>query len=159
MDERDFLRKAAKDGQLGIVDPSENIFNSYVHKSENSLKSADILLSSGLYENSAIEAYYAVYNSVTALLRKVGIKCENHAVAVSLLRTLFGEKRLEKIASEVRKRRLDFQYYVSHSATKDNAADTVSKSENLCSAIGMLARKLTSEKASELRGKLRGMLE
>lgn len=159
MNEQDFLRKAAKDGQLEIVTPSDNICESYLQKSENSLKSADLLLSNGLYENSAIEAYYAVYDSITALLRKIGIKCENHAVSISLLGILFNEKRLEKTASDIRKKRLDFQYYVNHSATKENAVDTISKAENLCGAIGLLIRRLTSEKVEELRDKLKGILE
>jgi len=158
MNELEFLRKAARDGQLGLVNPSENICSSYMQKSENSLKSADLLLSNGLYENAVIEAYYAVYNSITALLRKAGVKCENHAVAVSLLSTLFGESRLEKAAAEVRKSRVDFQYYVSHSATKGMAAEVVSKSESLCSSIGLLARGLSSERIDALRGKLREML-
>lgn len=158
MNEQDFLKKAAKDSQLEIVVPSDNICNSYLQKSENSLRSADLLLSNGLYENAVIEAYYALYNSITALLRKVGIKCENHAVSISLLGILFGEKRMEKVASDVRKKRLDFQYYVNHSATKESAAETVSKAENLCGAIGLLTRRLISEKVEELRGKLKIML-
>jgi len=158
MKEQDFLRKATRDGQLEIVEPSENICESYMQKSENSLKSADLLFSNGIYENSAIEAYYAVYNSITALLRKVGIKCENHAVSISLLETLFGEKKLRAMASDVRDKRLDFQYYVSHIATKENAAEAISKAENLCAAIGLLARKLTSEQGTSARDKLKRML-
>ncbi len=158
MDDRDFLRKASKGGQLDIVAPSENVCESYLQKADNCLKSAEILLSSGLYENSATEAYYAIYGSLTALLRKVGIKSENHAVSIAALGTVFGEPRLRKLAGEAREKRLDFQYYVDHAATKEAASAMLSKAENFVSAVRSISRRLTSEQTEGLREKIRGML-
>ena len=50
MKDRDFLRKAVKAEQLDIVEPSDNIFQSYLGKSENCIKAAELLIDNNLYE-------------------------------------------------------------------------------------------------------------
>ena len=76
MKKLDFLSKLKKDGKLESVEPSEEICSSYLKKADDCLKSAKILLKNDLYENSVSMTYYAMYNSLTALLFKIGIKCE-----------------------------------------------------------------------------------
>ena len=85
-----FLIKLKKEGKLKLVEPSGNVTSSYVQKAENSLKSAKILLENNQIENSVPIAYYSMYNMLTALLFKIGIKCENHTGAIILLKDLFG---------------------------------------------------------------------
>lgn len=77
-----FLIKLKKEGNLKIVEPSEDIKESYINKSKNSLKSAKILLENDQFEDAVPMAYYSMYHMLTALLCKVGIKCENHSAAI-----------------------------------------------------------------------------
>ena len=154
MKERDFLRKAVKAGQLGIVKPSENIFQSYLTKSDNCIRAAELLIANGLYENSISDSYYAIYNSLTALLRKVGIKCENHAVSISLLETLFSETVLKDLANKAKDARIESQYEVDVLESKAKAAELQSQAENFVSEIRLIARRLTSEKSEKIRQEL-----
>ena len=70
-----FLNKLKKEKKLDLVEPSEDVYNSYSGKSSNCLKSAKLLLQNNLYENSVGQSYYAMYNQLTALLFRVGVKC------------------------------------------------------------------------------------
>src|SRR3989338_649708 len=99
------LDKLKKEGKLELVEPSEEICKSYIEKSDNCLKSAKLLLQHSLYENSVSMSYYAMYNALTALLFKTGIKCENHAGSIILLKKLFGRMDLFKIISFAKKER------------------------------------------------------
>ncbi len=108
-----FLNKLIKEGKLGIVEPSEDICNSYLEKSANCLKSAKLLSENNLYENSISMSYYAMYNLLLALLFRVGIKCENHNVSILLLKLLFCENGLYKLISDAKNERIDKQYYVT----------------------------------------------
>lgn len=154
MKERDFLRKAVKAEQLRLVDPSENIYESYMKKSEDCIKASELLIKNGLYENSISDSYYAIYNSIIALLRKVGIKCENHAVSISLLETLFSETVLRDLANRAKDARIESQYEIDVSVTKSNAVELQSHAENFVNAIRLISRRLTSEKSERIRQKL-----
>ena len=80
-----FLSKLKKEGRLELVEPSEEMCTSYLQKAGDCLKSARILLENDLYENSVTMSYYAMYNSLTALLFRVGMKCENHTGSIIVL--------------------------------------------------------------------------
>jgi uncharacterized protein (UPF0332 family) len=92
MKELNFLRRLEKEGRLKLTEPSEEVKVSYLEKAENSLKSSKVLLQSDLYENSIAMSYYVMYNSLTALLYKAGIKCENHTGSILLLNYCLNKK-------------------------------------------------------------------
>ena len=108
-----FLVKLKKERKLEIVEKSQEMYESYLLKSENCLKSAKILLKESIYENSIIDSYYAMYNCVLALFFKCGIKCENHTGSIIILREIFNLSKLAKSLEEAKKSRIDSQYYVS----------------------------------------------
>ena len=97
MTRSDFLKKLRAEGSLEMVEPSVVIHESYMDKAADCLKSAEILIREGLYENSVSMSYYAMYNSLTALLRLSGIKCENHAGCIRLLEEVFKQKELGEL--------------------------------------------------------------
>ena len=107
-----FLIKLKSQKKLELVERSEEMYLSYLIKSENCLKSAKVLLSSSLYENSVIDSYYSMYNCLLALFFKCGIKCENHAGSIILLDEVFSLHELSKILKEAKRSRLDSQYYI-----------------------------------------------
>ncbi len=133
MKKQGILSKLKRAGKLKIVEPSEDICGSYLKKADNCLLSAKILLQNNIYENSVSESYYAMYNSLTALLYRTGIKCENHTASIILLKRLFDRHDLSKIISKSKKERIDKQYYVESEnfvSTKEaakNMAETAEK--------------------------------
>jgi uncharacterized protein (UPF0332 family) len=105
-----FLDKLKREGKLRLVEPSEDICDSYLSKAEDCLKSSRLLLNNNLYENSVSMSYYTMYNSLTALLFRTGVKCENHSGSILLLKKLFGEGVLFDDISFAKKERIDKQY-------------------------------------------------
>jgi len=155
MKEISFLSKLKKEGKLELVEPSSEIQDSYLLKADNCLKSARILSNSQLYENSTSEAYYCMYNSLLALLFKVGIKSENHSASITVFKKLFDNNDLFKIISWAKKERIDKQYYVETKqiikASRESCNEMIIKSEDFLIKMRVLIDQIGTEKIDILR--------
>lgn len=153
-----FLTSLKKEGKLGLVEPSEEICASYMEKAESSRKSAEVLLPHKLYENSVSSSYYAMYNALTALFHKTGVKCENHSAAIILLRNLFGQESLHKSISKAKEERIDRQYYVSSKKTEEETKESAEKmlkdAEKFITEIKLIIRKMNTSDIENIRKKL-----
>lgn len=150
-----FLNKLREEGKLGLVEPSEEICNSYLGKTDNCLKSAKVLFQNDLYENSISMSYYTMYNSLTALLFRVGIKCENHTGSILLFKKLFRRIDLSNIISFAKDERIDKQYYVTSVLTKESAQDMLRKAEEFSVQVKLIIRKLGTEEIKSIREKFK----
>jgi len=152
-----FLTSLKNERKLNLVEPSEEICTSYLEKAESSRKSAEVLLPHKLYENSVSSSYYAMYNALTALLFKTGIKCENHSAAIVLLRNLFGQEELYKSISKAKEERIDKQYYVSSKKaeveTKESAEKMLRDAEKFITEIKLIIRKMNASDIENIRKK------
>ena len=151
-----FLNKLKKEGKLELVEPSEDICNSYSEKSANCSKSAKLLLQNNLYENSIGQSYYAMYNILLALLFRVGIKCENHGGSILLLKLLFGEDDLYKLISDAKKERIDKQYYVTtekDEISTEIADELLNNAEDFVLNMKVIIKNLNNDFVEELREK------
>ncbi len=128
-----FLAKLAKEKKLGLVDPSEEIKESYIMKSESNLVSAKILLENNRLEEAVSLAYYSMYNLLTALLYKTGIKCENHSASILLLKELFSFENEE--ISHAKSERVDKQYYADFKITREEVIIAVKIAEKFNSHL------------------------
>ena len=149
-----FLNKLKKEEKLELVEPSEEICNSYSEKSVNCLKSAKLLLQNNLYENSIGQSYYAMYNILLALLFRVGIKCENHGGSILLLKLLFSENDLYTLISDAKKERIDKQYYVTtekDEITKEIATELLNNAENFVLKMKLVVKNLNNDFIDKLR--------
>lgn len=158
MKKSNFLIKLKKQDKLEIVEPSENVCNSYLKKADDSFKSAKVLLQNNLYENSVSMSYYAMYNSLTALLFKVGVKCENHSGSIILFKNLFGRMDLHKTIKFAKKERVDKQYYVDFILTKESAVDLIKKAEDFLVKMKLIIKNMGNEDIQKLREKLKDIL-
>ena len=158
-----FLRKLSNEGKLEIVEPSEEIKESYLIKADNCLRSAKILLQNDLYENSMGEAYYAMYNCVLALLYKAGIKSENHSASIILLGNLFRAWDLKKSISSAKEDREDKQYYVEsrqkQKATKESCSRMIAKTEDFMVKMKLLIGSIKTEEINKIRKDFEDMLK
>jgi len=150
-----FLNKLKKEGKLELVEPSEEICRSYTEKADNCLRSAKLLFQHNLYENSVSMSYYAMYNSLIALLFKTGIKSENHAGSIILFKKLFSRIDLFKIISFAKEERIDKQYYVTSDEdfvlTKESADDMIKKAEGFLVKIKLLIAEIKIDQIGQLR--------
>lgn len=148
-----FLNKLKKEGKLGLVEPSEEIKQSYIEKSESNIISAKILLENKRLEESVTLSYYSMYHMLTALMFKAGIKSENHSAAIMLLKKLFGADNSD--ISFAKKERVDKQYYVDFNITKEEVADAIKKAEAFNSKILDFISRMTNEDIVGYREKFR----
>lgn len=113
--------------KLEFVEPSEEIKESYIIKSDSNLESSKILFNNNKLEESVSLAYYSMYHLLTALLFKVGIKSENHSASIILLKEVFGLDN--KSIFEAKTERVDKQYYIDFVITNRGVLDAIEKAE------------------------------
>ena len=142
-----FLIKLAKEGKLQTVEPSDEIKKAYIQRSEESLSSAKALFSINNLKDAVALSYYSMYHSLLAALFRVGIKCENHAAAIILLKVVF-EKDASKI-SRAKSERVDKQYYVDFSVTGEEAKDSIKIAEEFITEMNEFLAKLTEKRIRE----------
>ena len=146
-----FLIKLTKEGKLQEVESSDEIKEAYLQRSDESLSSAKTLLKIGNLKDSVALAYYSMYHCLLAALFKIGIKCENHAGSIILLKEVFGcdNKDISKAKSE----RVDNQYYVDFNVNLEEANSAIKIAEEFISKMHDILATLTEEKIKELHEK------
>src|SRR3989338_5496232 len=142
-----FLIKLAKEEKLQAVEPSDEVKEAYLQRSNESLSSAKALLKIGNLKDAVALAYYSMYHCLLAALFKIGIKCENHAASIILLQEVFGvdNSKISKAKSE----RVDKQYYVDFSVNLEEAKNSIKIAEEFIVDINNLIATLTEEKIKE----------
>lgn len=155
----DFLNKLKEEGKLELVELSEEISKSYLIKSDKCIKVAELAYNAGIYENAVSEAYYSIYNSVLSLFFKCGIKCENHTGAVILIKEIFMLKELSKIFSELKKDRIDNQYYVTTIQTeqisKEKCNERIKTAKEFNIKLKSYADNLKIQEINKIRAKIK----
>ena len=154
MKNKEFLIKIIKKKKIEFVEPSENVKDSYIEKSESNLISAKILLENDRLEESMSLSYYSMYHMLTALLFKIGIKCENHSASIILLKDLFGIDNKDIFSAK--KERIDKQYYVTtekDDITKEVAEELLNNAEDFVLKIKVVIKNLNNDSIEEIRDK------
>jgi uncharacterized protein (UPF0332 family) len=155
MQKQNFLDKLKFEKILKLIEPSEEISKSFLIKSEKCAIVAKLAFNEGIYENALSEAYYSIYNTVTALFYKCGIKCENHTAAVILIQKLFKLEHMYKIFSDFKKDRIDNQYYVpvvdTEPITKEQCNARIKTAQRFNVQLRAHMEKLTLEDIKNIR--------
>jgi len=151
-----FLTKLMKENKLKLVEPSEKIKDSYIKKSESNIASSKILLNNGRLEESVSLAYYSMYNITTALLFKVGIKCENHTGVIILLKELFNIDNSD--ITFAKKERIDKQYYTDFYITKNEVGEAIRIAENFNKEVFDFISKLNNQNIMNYRKKFKTLV-
>ncbi len=144
-----FLANLRRKEVLELVEPSEEIKQSYIEKSASNIDSAKILLKNNKLEESVALSYYSMYHFVTALFYKAGIKSENHNATIKMLNDIFGIDNKE--ISFAKKERLDKQYYVNFKITKEEVAEAIKKAEIFNAFMNDFISKLSNESVKKAR--------
>ena len=142
-----FIKTLQKEGRIKIVEPSEVVTNSYMEKSQKSLLSAKIVSGIHNFDDAVALTYYSMYYSALALLYRCGIKSENHAGTIILLKELF---RIDNTSiTNAKKERIDKQYYTEFKATEKDVQEGVKEAEEFNSLIKNFIDKI---KKTEIEG-------
>lgn len=152
-----FLNKIKKERKLELVEPSKEICKSYLEKSNNSIKSAELLLTNKLYENSVSMSYYSMYYMLLALLFNAGIKCENHSASIILLKDIFDIDNSDIYFAK--KERVDKQYYVDFNVNKQEVLDLIEKTKEFNRNLFDFISKLSNEQIKNYRNKFKEIFQ
>lgn len=154
-----FLNKLNRENKLELVEPSDDICVSYLIKAEDSFKSAKLLFDNDLHENSVAMSYYAMYNSLLALLFKIGIKSENHTGSIILLRELFANHEIHSAIEKAKKERINRQYYVNDEEISKEATQNLLKdAEEILLELKTVINTLNNQKIEDYRTKLNKLI-
>ena len=145
----DFLNRLKKEGKLALAEPSENIKQSYIRKSESNIISAKILSENDRLEEAVALLYYSMYHMLTALMFKTGIKSENHSASILLLKEIFNIENSD--ISFAKKERVDKQYYVDFKITKEDVRDAIKTAEVFNNKVLDFISRLTNENINVYR--------
>ncbi len=151
-----FLVRLKGEGKIKLIETSDEIAESYVQKSDKSIRSSKAVAEIENYEDSVALAYYSMYYSLLALLFKVGIKCENHTGAIILLKEVF--EKDNKVISHAKKERVDKQYYVDFSVTKEEVYEMIELAEEFNGEMHHFIESFTSAKIEEYRKRAQEIL-
>ncbi len=152
-----FFIELYREGKLRLVEPNEEMKAAYLKKSESYLGSAKLLLDNDRLEESVSMTYYSMYYALLSLFFRIGIKCENHSAAIILLKEVFGIDNSE--ISSAKKERIDKQYYIDFSITKEEVKEMISTAEEFNSKILDFVEKLNSEKIARFRERTKKLLK
>lgn len=146
-----FLIKLAKEEKLQEIEPSDEVKEAYLQRSNESLSSAKALLKIGNLKDSVALAYYSMYHCLLVALFRIGIKCENHAASIILLKEIFGfdNSKISKAKSD----RVDKQYYVDFSVNLEEANNSIKTAEDFIAEMNHFIATLTEERIKEYRKK------
>jgi len=153
-----FLIKLKGEEKLELVDPSKEVSESYLQKSESHFESGKILLNADKLEESVSMFYYAMYHCLLALLFKCGIKSENHSGSILLLKELFNEENLFNKISFGKQERIDKQYYVSFRIVKQDCEKMMKNTEKFILNCKTLIGELNQAKIDKIRDELKNAL-
>jgi len=146
-----FLIKLHKEGKLLEAEPSNEIKEAYLQRSNESLSSAKALLKIGNLKDAVALSYYSMYHCLLAALFRVGIKCENHSASIILLKEVFGmdNTKISKAKSE----RVDKQYYVDFAVNQQEASNSIKTAEEFIAEMNNFIATLNEDKVKNYHEK------
>src|SRR3989338_448730 len=141
---------------IEIIEPNDNLCDTYIKKAENALKAALALKGNKEWEISS--SYYAMYFALYAVMMKIGVKCENHSCSISFMREYLKEKFKKDAPDFLKssmKARVDSQYY----SNRDISNELYQKMLKDAPSFIVQCKEITSSIKQEEINKIRNELE
>ncbi len=157
MEKENFWAKLKKEDKLKMVEPSDEIKESYIKKSESNALAAKILFDNNMLEEAVTIIYYSMYNILTALFFKAGIKSENHNASILILSIIFGKDN--RLISHAKKERIDKQYYVDFNISMEQVMETIKEAEEFNSELLDYIEKIPNNEVQLIRKKFSDFLK
>jgi uncharacterized protein (UPF0332 family) len=140
---------------LEIIDPNENISDSYLKMAEESLEMISKNFESKIW--SASTAYYTMYYSLYSLMMRIGIKCEIHKCSMEFLRQFlfdfYNNEDINLIESGFQIRN-DLQYYPGKFVDENKFQEVKKGASNFYIKTKTALANISNKKISEIREKL-----
>jgi uncharacterized protein (UPF0332 family) len=143
--------KKLKNG-IKLIEPNENISNSYLEQSLNTLKKVSQLIEEIDFLWATVRIYYADYYALYSFLQGIGIKCENHECSIILTKKII--KNIDiNIIEKHKQNRIDSQYYLKY-VDKNKLINSYNESKLFILEFKELINNLDQKGISDYRNKL-----
>jgi len=142
--------------------PNDELCKSYLKEANDSLGSMNANIKAGLRKWVIITAYYARYNAIYALLRKVGIKSEIHDCSIAAVKYLFSdtfEKEFFSELEEAKEQRINLQYYTDRTVNDSDYERNVKSASEFVTEVEKNIDRLTSQEIEKAREKLSNLIK
>lgn len=136
---------------IKLVEPNESISENYF---KESLSDFDMIEKVNP-KWKTVTAYYSCYNSVYAILVKIGIKCEIHDCTIALMKMIGFDKAEIKFLDSLKKERVDVQYYLRASSLAIDR-NQVLEFLNKCKEI---IRNMNDNEINKIRTKIKDLIQ
>ena len=140
-------------GKLSLGGPNLNLSGAYLRKSESHYGAARLLKANCYLEEAVAMAYYSMYHALTALFLSIGLRCENHALALRLLTEVFGIDNSGIISAQ--RERVDKEYYVDKAISDEKAGEALEKAHAFCLTMSDRISRMNARSVLLLRKKAR----
>jgi len=141
---------------IEIIEPNENMSNSYLDMAEESIKVIDKMEQSRIW--TATTAYYTFYYSLYALMLRIGVKCEIHSCSLAFMEKCLNGLYNNQDISMIKKAfsaRIDLQYYANRPV--DEAV--IAQIKSYCKVFFLKTKdiliKIKESQISEIRNSLK----
>ncbi len=97
---------------LRIVQPNENVSDSYLSMAEESIRALNKLKGVDIWSTTI--TYYIFYYSLYSLMMRIGVKCEIHLCSLEFMKRFLSEfydERDVKMINKAFNARINLQYY------------------------------------------------
>jgi len=152
-----FLNKLFLGKKLQLVEPSKEISESYILKSDSNLFSSKLLLKNNLLEEAVSLSYFSMYYLCLSLFFRAGIKCENHTACAIILKDVFNLDNSDLI--EAKAERIDKQYYTDFKITKDSVELAIKIAEDFNRELKGFILNVNNLKINEWRSKFKELIK
>ncbi len=143
---------------IELVEPSNNLANAYIKKSEDALRATSALKGNRDWEISS--GYYSMYFALYAILMKIGVKCENHSCTIEFMREFlskhFSDEDLRLIKNSM-VLRIDAQYYTNKDIPENKYRIMINNAPAFLAKCKAVVNNLTEEEIADIRKRLRGV--
>jgi len=142
---------------LRLVDPNENISNSYLEFAEKTLSMIKFLIDGKDYLWASVRIYYCSYYCIYSFLQRIGVKSENHDCSIEVSKFLLGKDFIRDIES-FKEGRIESQYYLNVGQEK-KLLDSYARVKEFYLRFKEKIDSLNAKDVSILRKKLKLVLE
>lgn len=147
---------------IGMEKPNDELCKSYLKEANDALVSMNANMKAGLKKWVIITAYYARYNAIYALLRKVGIKSEIHDCTIAVIKYLFSDYFKEEFFAELeesKEQRINLQYYTNRTVSESDYGRNIKSAPEFVLKAEKIIDQLTAEEINKAREKLNNLME
>ena len=141
---------------IEIIEPNPNMADSYIKMAEESIEALNAVKNSKMW--TAVTSYYVFYQSLYALMLRIGIKCEIHSCSLQFMTEYLQDTYNRQDTDSIKKAfdaRNDLQYYANRPVDDKIIEDTSKYCKQFYIKTKDALAKITESQINTIRKKIK----